>query len=138
MLLLLLLLCVVITAFSFCYVETVCGEYLDLIDYNYTLRCYTIRVCTCIYLRSTSAAAAAALQCVAILLLLQLLLLLLTAAVGHRVLDGKMCCCGSLHLIPVVSFSSFKHDSFSMYPLAVLCRIYSVEFLLIIRIIHPR
>ena len=42
------------------------------------------------------------------------------AAVRHRVPHGKNWCCGSLHLIPVFSFSSFKHDLFSMSPLAVL------------------
>ena len=42
-------------------------------------------------------------SCVAILLLL-LQLLLLVAAVRHRVSDGKICCCGSLHLIPVFLF----------------------------------
>ena len=45
---------------------------------------------------------------------------LLAAAVRHRVPDGKLCCCGSLHLIRMFSFSSFKHNAFSMYPLAVL------------------
>ena len=48
--------------------------------------------------------------CVAILVLLPLLL-----AVRHRVPDGKNCSRGSLHLIPVFSFSSFKHDLFSLY-----------------------
>ena len=48
------------------------------------------------------------------------ILLLFAAAVGHRVPDGKICCCGSLHLIPVFSFSSLKHDLFTMHPLAVL------------------
>ena len=56
--------------------------------------------------------------CFAILLLLQLLLL--AAAVRHRVLDGKKCCFGSLHLIAAFSVSSFKHDLFSVCPLVVL------------------
>ena len=35
--------------------------------------------------------------------------------------DGwRNSCCGSLHLISVFYFSSFTHDLFSMYPLAVL------------------
>ena len=43
--------------------------------------------------------------------------------------DGKFCSRGSLHLIPpVFSFSSSKHDFFSMYPSAVLCRIFSVDY----------
>ena len=37
------------------------------------------------------------------------------AAVRHRLPDGKNCCCGSLHLIPVFSFSSFKHNERLMY-----------------------
>ena len=53
-------------------------------------------------------------------MLVLLQLLLLAAAVRHRVQDSKICCCGSLHLILAFSFSSFKHDLFSMYPLAVL------------------
>ena len=45
LLVLLLMLCVLLLFFSFCYVGTVCGfatEHLDLIDYNY----YTVRCCT--------------------------------------------------------------------------------------------
>ena len=42
------------------------------------------------------------------------------AAAVHRVPDYKICCCGSLHLIPVFSFSSLKHDLFSLCSLAVL------------------
>ena len=41
------------------------------------------------------------------------------AAVNHLVPAGNVCCCGSLHLILVPSFSSFKHYLFSLYPLAV-------------------
>ena len=67
MLLALLLLCVLLLFFSFCYVDTVCGfttEYLDLIDYNYyTKRCCTtyenVFVYTCLLLCSVAAAAAA-------------------------------------------------------------------------------
>ena len=46
------------------------------------------------------------------------------AAVRHRVPDGPFRCW--LNLVPVYSFSlfSFKRDLFSMYPLAILCRIY--------------
>ena len=102
-----------------------CGfitEYLDLIDYNqYTVRCCTtyeyVFVYTCLPLCS-----------VAILLLLQQLLL--AAAVRHRVPDGKICSRGSLHLIPVFSFSSFKHDLFSTYPLAVPSHFHSRFFYL--------
>ena len=72
--------------------------------------------------------AAAALR-VAILLLLQL-----AAAVRNRVPDGKTCCCGSLNLIPVFCSSSFKHDLFFMYPLAVLSH-YDLDSPIII---HPR
>ena len=47
------------------------------------------------------------------------------------------CCCGSVHLIQVFSFSSFKHDFFSMHPLAVRTAAFSASiFLLIIHIIH--
>ena len=67
-----------------------------------------------------SAAAAAAVLCVAILPLL-----LLAAAVRHLVPDGIVCrydkfVAGSLNLIRVSSFSSFKHDLVLMYHLAVL------------------
>ena len=65
--------------------------------------------CCCVVCCYTAVAAAAA-----------CCLLLLAAAVRHRVPDGKICCCGSLRLTPVFSFSSFKHDFFSMYPLTVL------------------
>ena len=46
-------------------------------------------------------------------------LLLLAAAVRHCGPDDNICCCGSLHPIPLFSFSSFEHDLFSMHPLAV-------------------
>ena len=49
--------------------------------------------------------AAAAWRVIIILLLLQLAAVLLAAAVRHRVPDGKNCCCGSLNLIPALSFS---------------------------------
>ena len=39
-------------------------------------------------------------------------------AVRHRVPDGNNGCCGSLHMIPMVLFSSsFKHGILSMYVL---------------------
>ena len=57
---------------------------------------------------------------VLLILLLLLLLLLLASAVRHRVPHDKICSRGSLHLIPVFSFSSFNRDFFSTYPLAVL------------------
>ena len=44
-------------------------------------------------------------------------------AVRHRVPDGTFCCCASLHLIPVFSFSFFKHDIFLMHALAVLSQL---------------
>ena len=53
--------------------------------------------------------------------------LLLAAAVLHRVPDGKICCCGPLHLIAVIYLSSFKHDLFLMHPLAVLASIYLIN-----------
>ena len=49
--------------------------------------------------------------------------LLLDAAVCHRVPDDAICSYGLVHLIPVFSFSSFKHDLFLMYPLAVLSHV---------------
>ena len=61
-----------------------------------------------------------------------------SAAVGHRVPDCKICCCGSLHLIPVFPFSLFKHDLFSMYPLAVLLQLQHRFFTYSTYIIHPR
>ena len=95
----------------FWYVDTACcftTEYLDLID----ICCNTVRF-------GTTYEYALVYPC---LVLLLLPLLLLAAAVRHRVLDGKVCSRGPLHLIPVFSFSSFKHDIFLMYPLAVLSR----------------
>ena len=58
------------------------------------------------------------LLCVVILLLLQLLLLL-RAVVRHLVPDGKFVA-GSLHLIRLFYFSSFKDDLVLIYPLTVL------------------
>ena len=105
--------------------DTVCGfttEYLDLIDYNY----YTVRCCkTYEYVFVYTC-----------LLLLQLLLL--DATVRHRVLDGKNCSRGSMHLIPVFFFSSLKPDIFSMCPLAVLLHFPRRFFLPILHIFHTR
>ena len=103
--------------FSFCYVDMMCGfttEYLDLIDYKFVL---FVRCCTTYeyVIRRYLPAAAVYEMCFAILLLLQLLLL--DTAARHRVLDGKKYCFGSLHLIPVFSISSFKHNLFSGVPL---------------------
>ena len=65
--------------------------------------------------------------CVVLLLLLQLLLI--TTAVSHFVPDGKFSAQtrGSLHLIPVFSFSSFKRVLFQCTPWQYL-RIFSVNF----------
>ena len=107
--------------FSSLILGTLCGfttGYLDLIDYYYTKLLYDVRVCICIYLSCISAAAA---PCVAILLLLPLqcyCLLLLLVIVCRVTLFVPVVYL--LHLIPVFSFSSFKHDLFFMYPLAVL------------------
>ena len=64
------------------------------------------------------------------------------AAVGHRVPDGKNCCCDSLHLIPLFSFSaSFKHDLLLMYvPLGSTLSHLKSRFIYdyLLRIIHPR
>ena len=49
------------------------------------------------------------------------------AAVRYRVADGKICCCVSLNLIPVSSFSSSKHDYFQCTPWQY-CRIFIVDF----------
>ena len=54
---------------------------------------HDVRVCIRIYLP-------AAVYCVAIYTAVAA-----AAAVRHRVPDGNICCCGSLHLIPVFSFS---------------------------------
>ena len=53
--------------------------------------------CCCFSVFCCTAAAAAA-------------VLLLATAVRHRVPDGNTCFCGPMHLIPVLSFSSFEHD----------------------------
>ena len=58
------------------------------------------------------------------------------AAVRHRVPDDKFCSRGLLHLIPVISFSSFKHDFFNE-PLGSTVA-FSASILPIIHIIHPR
>ena len=89
--------------------------FLDLIDCDYTTELYaavrrsSIYLCTsamyfcCCSVRRYTAVVAAA------------------AAVRHRVTDGKFCCCGSFHMIPMFSFSSFKHGILITYvPLAVL------------------
>ena len=49
------------------------------------------------------------------------------AAVRHRVPDDKFCSRGLLHLIPVISFSSFKHDFFNE-PLGSTVAFFSVDF----------
>ena len=54
-------------------------------------------------------------------------MLLLVAAVRHRVPDGKICC-WFIESVSSVSFSSFKRDVVLMHPLAVLCRIYGLDF----------
>ena len=132
--------------FSFCYVDTVCGftaEYLDLVHYNYVVRCCTtyeyVFVYSCLLLCRVLDCCCCLLLLVAACCCLLLLaaacccLLLLAAACCCLLLLAAACCCcssscagwqicsrGSLHLIPVFFFSSFKHDLFSMYPLAVL------------------
>ena len=76
---------------------------------------------------SAAAAAAAAAVCVAILLLLlqqQCCCFLLLFVIVCRMTFSFA---ASLNLIPVFSFPSFKRDLFLMYPLAVLCRIYSLD-----------
>ena len=42
--------------------------------------------------------------------------------------DGKtVCCCGSLDLVPVFSFSAFKHDLFFCSTPWQYCRIYRLD-----------
>ena len=112
--------------FSFRYLDTVCGfttEYLDLIDYNYTVRCCTMYEYVFAY------------TC-------HVLLLLLCSSVLLYCLWCSCCCllllfvimcrmakfvAGPLNLMPVYSFSSFKRDLLLMYPLAVLCRFYGLD-----------
>ena len=96
----------------------VCGfttEYLDLIDCNYTTELYAAvrRTSVYSYLPAMYFWCFCSVRVFAILLLL-MQLLLHAAAVRHRVPDGKVCWCGSLHLIPVSS-SSFKHNLLLMY-----------------------
>ena len=109
--------------FSFFLLVNVCvftTEYLDLIvDYNYSERCWTTYkyafVCTCHVFTHTERCCRRSCCSVCYATLAA------AGTVRHRVPDGKICCCGSLHLIPVFSFSSsFKHELFLMYPLAVL------------------
>ena len=69
------------------------------------------------------------------------LLLFFSAAVGHRVPDDALCCCSLLHLIPVFSFSSFKRNSYSMYPLLAVQSHVQSRFTynpMIHIIMHPR
>ena len=62
------------------------------------------------------------------------------AAARHRVPDGKICCCGSLHPIPVSSFSSSKYDLFLMYPLGSTVAFTAPIFQLLqyMPYVHPR
>ena len=121
-----------------CYVDTVCGfttEYLDLLDIKcyYTIRCCMTYECSFVYTCHVLLLPPLLFCSVLLYYCLLLQLLLIAATVCQRVPDGKICCRGSLHLIPFSSFSSFKHDLFSMYPLAVLlCRTYSFDVLPII------
>ena len=64
--------------------------------------------------------------------------LLRAAAVRRRVPDDAICSCGLLHLIPVFSFSSFKHDIFLMYHVAVLSHVRPRFTCNPMHIIHPR
>ena len=58
--------------------------------------------------------------------------------VRGRVLDGKICSHGSLHLTPVFCFSAFKPDMFSMYLLAVVASHFQRRFFCIMHTLHPR
>ena len=53
--------------------------------------------------------------CAAILLLL-LQLLLNAAATRHRVPDGNICCCGSLHLIPLLLILPYDNVQGIIHP----------------------
>ena len=92
-------------------------EYLDLIDCNYTTELYDAVVrCTSILFVYKNFC------CCCCVLLILLLLLQHAAAVRHRVPDGNICCCGSLHLIPVFSFIQTQF-TFNARTLAVLSRL---------------
>ena len=82
-------------------------EYLDLIDCNYTTELYAAVRCTSTYLYTSYTCQVFCCCCS--------VCCYTAAAVRHRVPDGKNCCCGSLHLIPMSSFSSFKHNVNLMY-----------------------
>ena len=122
--------------FSLLLLGTVCGftiGCLNLIDYNYTVRCCTTYEYVFAY------------TCHVFLLLLLCVLLSCcccscsAAAVRHRVPDGVLCCCGLLRLIPVFSSASLKHDLFSKYPVAVLSHVHPrCTYNPIIHTIHPR
>ena len=80
---------------------------------NYTVHCCTtyeytryVVVCTCHVISAAALCVATAVyRCVAAATVLPL-----AVADRHRAPDGQICCCGPWHLIPVFSFSSFKHD----------------------------
>ena len=79
-------------------------EYLNLIDCNYTTQLYAALRRTRIFFYVP-----AKYFCCAAALLMCCYTVVVAAAVRHRVPDGKICCCGSLHLIPVFFFLLFKH-----------------------------
>ena len=90
--------------FEYCYYKSTWTSYIVTMLLSCTLL-YDVRVCICIYKYPPCISAAA--LCT---------ILLVAAAVRHRVPDGKFCCRGSLHLIPLFSFSSsFKHNILLMH-----------------------
>ena len=115
--------------FSLCHVETVCGfttEYLDLLDIVIVLYAAAWRTSMHLHIPAMYFSCCYSVVCC------------YTAVAAAA---ATCCCCSStcagwqnllpllLHLIPLFSFSSFKNDLFSMYPLAVLRRTYSFDFL---------
>ena len=70
-------------------------------------------------------------------MLLLLQLPLLAAADRYREPGGRACCGGSLHLIPVFLFSSFKHDFFQ-HTRWQYYRIFSIDFSPRIHVIQLR
>ena len=134
-----------VPSFFFCTVKTknyfllgtVCAfatEYLALIDCNYTIELYAAVRRTSMYLHIPVMYLCCCSVCC--------YTAVVAVAVRHRVPDGEICCCGSLHLIPVFSFSSsFKHDLLLMYvPLGSTLSHLKSRFIYdyLLRIIHPR
>ena len=100
------------------------NEYFDLIGYRYTSYClYAAARRTSMYLYTPAMC-----FCCCSSVVCWFSVAGAAAAVRHRVPDGKICCCGSLHLIPVF-FSLHSNTTYFQCTPWQFCRIYSVGFL---------